>query len=183
MLGAEALHRMPGDGHDVPVGNDQVIGAHARQPTAGGKGSGSTIPSADHPSRASHGQSACVGARDELAGAEATPPVSERTTVPLPPTRELSDADRAAIFGDADHTFLETVKLRGKLLGNYQFGSLKNARALNNYENRIIVGLLEYRKDKRIKDEDRVKDVVTEKALREIVGYAGRSMDSSVRYG
>lgn len=97
------------------------------------------------------------------------------------PAREPTPSDLDAMANVGDLSFSRVLRLRGKLLANYRFGELKNARALNNYENVLITELQDYRIDKRISDDTLIKDGISEAELRKIVERSKRALPSNAR--
>lgn len=80
-------------------------------------------------------------------------------------------------------TFAEILRIRGKLAGTYRFKDLPNVKRLNNYENLIVSGMIDYGRKNRIPDDTVVRLGIPDKELRKIVALAKHAIPSAARLG
>jgi hypothetical protein len=164
----EAAKPMLGEGHYKHVRPDPDLLADAQQPLPEGQG--------------------LIGRKAQYENADGKPIASgghdfaaNSAKSFVPPVRGPSAADIAAMEKVENIGFSEIVKIRGKLLGRYSFGQLKNARAMNLYENLIIQELQEWREDKKISDDMLIERTVPQADLKKIIERCKRAIHSSAK--
>ena len=192
--GAPASASALPDGDQAPfVGNNLPGRVPIRSPIAGGGGQESVVNNDQpdlvlSPGGSIPGEGHALVVRDQspsavsgktVTGGKATLPSSAKTTVSMPPAREPSAAERKIMKDIEDASWSEVMKIRGRILETRKFGELKKYKKTNLFENRLIDCLQDYRKGRKISDDDTVGKKVSPPQLRQMYMAAKRYIDPS----